>query len=782
MKPACLLLPLFLLLAAPGMATEPDPFLRGPESRHWKPVEDAVYLQEIGAQVPTQGPVHSVAVLDRVLYAGTDAGLQRLDGGTLRPAGGDTGAVHRVRVVRGALWVMAAKGLYRLEDGVPVRVAEGRYTDVAWVRGEVLAATGDQVQRWDGTGLQGIAPEGGFKSTNTTFHMEDGTQILPRPERFGPVSRIVEFSDTLYGLRGDELVLLDGATVDNRAAEWGLFPSPNLRDLLAVGNRLYVATDRGVAVLRGMALHTIDGDDGLPYEDTTCLARGFAEDLWIGTTWGAARQVGGEYQYFAGRRWLPHDRVHDIAVGADTVYIATEGGLGILRYEPYTLRKKAAYYERLMDEWGYKRLGFTHKLWKDPVTGEWTREITDNDGGFSAHYFVAMSYKYAATGDRQAREDAVRGFEAMKWLEEITPIEGFPARSIWSVADPGKRSEHGSGGLPARWVTTPDGNFAWKGDTSSDEVGVHYYATATFHDLAARGDEKAKAKEHLDRITRHIIGNGWKLVDMNGELTRWSRWDPEYLQRPYGMYARGLNGMEAQAYVTTAIALVGGDYFEAGLRQLIDWRYHEHTVRQKITFPPDDVTPWDDRLAFTSYYPLMKYATDPHLRSIYRRSLERSWEVKRIEEHPWFNFLYGAMTGNDCEAEVSVETLRAWPLDLVSYDFRNSHRADLHTKPGYTHYAPSPRHNSPKALSPRESEPRKLDATVLGLDGGSGGRMAITPNAWLEAYWMGRYYGFITPPATKDRALTEVEGGPLRQLGAKPYDGPTRADWSPEPR
>ena len=31
-----------------------------------------------------------------------------------------------------------------------------------------------------------------------------------------------------------------------------------------------------------------------------------------------------------------------------------------------------------------------------------------------------------------------------------------------------------------------------------------------------------------------------------------------------------------------------------GLRQLLKWRYHTYTVRQKLTFPPDSVVPWDD--------------------------------------------------------------------------------------------------------------------------------------------------------------------------------------------
>src|SRR5207248_2368928 len=88
-------------------------------------------------------------------------------------------------------------------------------------------------------------------------------------------------------------------------------------------------------------------------------------------------------------------------------------------------------------------------------------------------------------------------------------------------------------------------------------------------------------------------------------------------------------------------------------------------------------------------YPnLLKYETDPKLRSIYRRSFERSWEIERIEQLPWFNFIYGSLTGNDCEVEPAVAHLREWPLDLVIYSYQNSHRADLRAPSGYS---PAPR-------------------------------------------------------------------------------------------
>jgi hypothetical protein len=294
--------------------------------------------------------------------------------------------------------------------------------------------------------------------------------------------------------------------------------------------------------------------------------------------------------------------------------------------------------------------------------------------------------------------------------------------------------------LPAKWYPTADGLWLWKGDTSSDEVNAHMYAVCLFHDLAAQGREKEKARRHIADLASHIMDNGWVLRDMDGKPTRWGRWDPDYLQRPYGMDSRGLNGMEAQTYMHAAYALSGDAKFLAGLEQLLKWRYHTYTVRQKVTFPPDSVVPWDDELAFFCYHPLLRYARDPYLRSIYLRSFERHWEVQRMQHLPFFNFIYGALTGNDCEAPQAVQHLREWSLDLVNHSFRNSHRADLAPQRGYVPYG-----GGTRAISPRESTADWGSRSALGYDGGAGGRTVTPPIGWLEDYWMGGTMGSLRP-------------------------------------
>ena len=758
------------LIAAAGLANA-----SAETNRLWEPVPDEVYLQEIGQRVATEKPVTAVAVFRGSVIAVVGGALQTLRDGRLSDLPGAPAGVRRLRSLGGAVWAAAESGAYRFSGDAWARVGEDPFVDFCLHRGQVHGATRGDLFRWEDGKFVNLKPAGGYLENDTTVIMEDGSQVLTDPVEIGPVERLASYSGTIYLLRPGGLALLEGRILVENPVDWGMMPSPVSRDLLAQGSRLYVATDRGVAVLRGMALTTLRGPDGLPYEDTTCLAEGFDGDLWIGTTRGAIRKTGNDFHYFGAQRWLPDDRVRDITVSGRVVYLATDGGLGVIRYEPYTLGKKAAYFQRELEDWNFKRLGFVHKLYRSGDGDAWWREISDNDGGHTAHYLAAMSFRYAATGDEQARREAVEAFKAMVWLDDITPQPGFIARSIWSVkSDQGQRSRHGSGGLPAKWYPTEDGLWIWKGDTSSDEVNGHMYAVSVFHDLAAKGREKERAAQHLANITSHIMDNGWVLRDLDGQPTRWGRWDPEYLLRPYGFEARGLNGMEAQTYVQTAFALTGDPKYQAGLEQLLKWRYHTYTVRQKLTFPPESVVPWDDELAFRCFHPLIRYARDPDLRSIYLRSLERHWEVMRMQHVPFFNFLYGGLTGNDCEAEQATQHLRDWPLDLLNYSFHNSHRADLAPRPGYVPYM-----GGTRAISPRETGPEWGSRSALEYDGGAGGGGVTPPIGWLEDYWMGRYYGFIEAPTTQDPALTTVQSRVDKPLGAAAYDGPPRpsAAW-----
>ena len=725
--------------------------------RHWQPVRDEVYLQEIGRKVTTKTPLTSVVVYEGNVYAGSTIGLHVLKGSELVEVSELREPVTRLVTVGGSLWVITSQGLHRLQNGSWEKISDEPMKDVCGHLKEVIAASNSRLWRIKDDALEPLT------SRQSPFD----------------ITRIASFNETLYVHGLGRLTIFDGERFGARNVwnwdsekvwDWGELPSLNTRDVLSLGSQLYVATDRGLGVLRGMALTSLRGPEGLCHEDTTCLAKGFGGDLWIGTTRGAIRNTSGEYHYFAGQRWLPDDRVNAIASSDRAVFIATEKGLGIIEYEPYTMLKKAAYYERHLEEWGQKRLGLVHKLeWDEPLK-EFVREAGDNDGGYSCDYLAAQSYRYVVTKDPEARREAVNTFQTIRWLEAMTGIAGFPARSVWAKGERGHQAAHGSGEAAAEWHDTKDGLFEWKGDTSSDEICAHFYAVALFLELAAQGEEIQQAKTFLSRVAGHIMSHGWRLIDLDGKPTRWGNWDPEYFGKAgEGNAARGLNGLEILSFIKTAEALTGEPKFAQGYQELVKLGYPEYTLRQKCTFPPGDILQFLDHLSFLCYPNLLKYEKDPKLRSIYRRSFERSWEIERIEHLPWFNFIYGALTGNDCEVKPAVAHLREWPLDLVIYSYQNSQRADLQTPPGYVAYS-----GGTRAFSPREREPMLWDNWTMKADGGTDGHDVVQPSSWLLAYWMGRYHGFIEAPQVTAPSLLSVERHSTQAVGAKAYSGPQR--------
>ena len=736
----------------------------------WKPHSDEVYLQEVSEKIFTDKPVTSVALEGDKCYALVEGNIYQVDGDKLVKTVNSPASVQRLLSTGGMLWALASDGIYKKTGAAWNKVDSGRFVDLCIHAGSVHGATINEIFRYENGKFISLEPEDGYYSSDITMLMEDGSQIHITPVRIGPIHRIESYSGTLYVLRPGNLANFDGKVVNTGFIDWGSFPTSNTSDMLSLGSRLFITTDRGLSVLRGASLYTIKGTDGLPVEHTVCVERGFNGDVWIGTERGAVRMLDDDWHYFGADHWLPDNSVNDIAAGNNVVYIATDGGIGIISYEPFTLLKKAEYFERHIEEWGHMRLGFIHILYQRD--GEWIRHVSDNDGSITGQYLAALCYKYAVTGNIATRNKAVESFRALVWLNKVTPIEGFIARSIWSTtADKDPRSLGGSGGLPARWYPTDDGNWYWKGDTSSDEVIGHFYAVTLFHDLVARGKEKEMAREHLRAMANYIIDCGWTMHDLDGKPTRWARWNPEYLLRDYGYMDRGLNGLEALSFMEAVIAISGDEKFVNGYQQLIDWGYPENTIRQKNTFPPQIVAPWDDNLAFKSYNVSFRYVTDPGMRSTYLRSLERTWEIKRMEQMPWFNFTYGSLTGNDCELERAVSFLREWPLDCRQYTFTNSHRDDLYVEQGYKSYE-----GASKRLTLRETSALRAYRSPDQLDGGSSGNSIVEPSGFLRDYWMGRYFGMIEAPTTSDPNLISVERRDGLQLGAEPYDGPPMHD------
>jgi hypothetical protein len=496
--------------------------------------------------------------------------------------------------------------------------------------------------------------------------------------------------------------------------------------------RVRLHRDAPAVLLRG-----IDGQ--LPVLPVTVAAAQSPTVTWLGTRHGAIRvsRDTAAREYFAGRRWLPHDTVNAIGFDGTAVWLETPGGFARIEYKPMTLEEKSRLFvERVQAR--HSRWGLTaDSQLRVPGDVSTNQPVSsDNDGLWTAMYVAAEAFRYKVTGDRDARENARRGMQAIVRLESITGIPGFPARSF---IKPGEDIQPKDG----EWHDSRDKQWRWKGDTSSDEIVGHYFVYPLYIELVADESEKPQLRAVVDRITSHILDNRYQLIDVDGQRTRWGWWGPDAIWEDPD--ETGLRALHMLAHLRVALYLTADAAnrarFQAAYDELIDThRYHLLTRNQKIMVP-GSINHSDDELAFLSYYPLLRYEKDPRLLEVYRHSLERSWQIERPERNPLWNFIYAAGTGaGEFDREESLRTLREIPMDMIKWDVRNSHRLDVPIDPMSDRFK---RRQALIVLPYDELPMSKWNGNPYNLDGGGSGRSEDDGAYFLLPYWLGRFHGLI---------------------------------------
>lgn len=480
---------------------------------------------------------------------------------------------------------------------------------------------------------------------------------------------------------------------------------------------------------------------GMPVlpESITTVVRARDGSYWLGSNAGAMRcppRSDVRCDYFAGRRYLPDDEVVSIHLESDRfAWIRTRTGVARLEFRPMTLEEKA----RLFEE----RIRLRHNRYHLLGASELTRPgdlssnrmfPNDNDGLWTAIYIGAEAFRFAATRDPEARRLARQSLDALMRLEEITGIPGFPARAYIRRGD----FRHSGG----EWRPTPDGQFEWKGDTSSDEIVGHFFAYSVYYDLVAEEAEKPGIRAVVKRIMDHILEHGRYLVDVDGKPTTWGRWSPEYFRaKPpegIGWCDSPLNALELLSFVRTTHHITGDPRYLEEYRKLVAEGYARIAALYRERLCALNYS--DEELAMLSFYPLFEYERDPELRGIYLDALEQWWENMRREESPLWIYIYNRATGKRVDVEKALRTLARYPMDLVTWTLRNSHRADIRSAPGKDRFG---RGEVLDLLPPDERPVMRWNSNPFVVDGGNGGRSEDDGAAYLLPYWMGRYYKYL---------------------------------------
>jgi len=524
----------------------------------------------------------------------------------------------------------------------------------------------------------------------------------------------------------------------------------------------YLATTFGLVLTDGKGWwQPIDHKDGMPQIRMTSVALAPNGDVWGGTIHGVWRLREGKFRYFASRRWLPSDAVKRVWCDSkNRCWVETESGYACIEETPLTLAEKAAHFEQVTAKY-HDRRGYIadcgYKVAGQPEKGI-IPSSSDNDGLWTAMYLGAECLRYAATKSDEAKAKAQKSLHALLELERLTGISGFPARSVVTDEELAagvtgvdkEETVRVEGEKTPIWFRSPIEKNVWcKGDTSSDEIDGHYFAWFLYAEHVADPAEKKRIAAVCKRVTDHILDHNYTLVGHHGKPTRWGYWGPEWMNdSPYWKEERGLNALEILSHLKVAAHLTGEKRYEQAYEKLIkDHHYLLNTLNYRRNNPWWKLNHSDDELAYLAYYPLMLLEKDPARKQILSQSIAKTWEPSlteqtiKAEASPFYNYSYGALTGNPCDPDSALLTLQDWPLDQTDWKMVNSNRMDvtLRLPPG----GGRNRMETDRVLSPAERRVSRWNACYWEADNNGNGMGADDPGAWLLGYWLGVYHGYI---------------------------------------
>jgi hypothetical protein len=496
----------------------------------------------------------------------------------------------------------------------------------------------------------------------------------------------------------------------------------------------------------------------LPFDELTVGERTKDGTLWVGSKNGLMMLApeAKRWRLFHSQRWLPDDDVQDLAVAEDgSVWVKTPQGLGRLIPYETTLERKMGSILNALRKYHVREglVGEIELKTQGKAEDGGFQPSSDNDGLWTSIYVGAEVFRYGATADPQAKENAWRSLKALMFLEEITGIPGFAARSFVPKSEDPKR-------YGGEWHPSADGKWWWKGDTSSDELDGHYFAYAAYYDIAATQAERELIASYVERMTDHILDHGYYYVGPPGKPTTWGVWAPEKINHDMKWIDdRGLNSLEILSHLKVAEHIVRKPRYTEALKDLIEKHaYATNTVEQKWIWPPESVNHSDDELAFMAYYPLMQYERDPELRHVYHVGLQRSFEIERPEHSPLFNYIYAASKQADdwtdpfkrpdkpgvrpglYDHDQCVAWFRDVPEDMIIWSVKNSTRRDIADRMA-NRFDKARSRNS--VLPPSERRLMRWNGDPYELDGGADGRVRDDGAYVLLPYWMGRYHRFL---------------------------------------
>lgn len=521
----------------------------------------------------------------------------------------------------------------------------------------------------------------------------------------------------------------------------------------------------------------------LPATDITAI-RMINGRLWFGSADGVFMAEGdSNWRYFVSERWLPGDKVVDLSEGeGGTVLVLTDKGLGKICFQSMDLEQKAMYYEDIVRK-RHIRYGY-YSDYSTLVGGDLSTAAMgphDSDNLWTSMYMAGELFRYLVTHDEEARQNYMESFDAMERLFTLSGVPGLFGRCIERRGIVEFHEEYrkniesywypGYARTPGSWHHSPDSAWDWRGSSSSDQTVGQLFALTMAAQYSDDTVLRQRAIRLIDQLVGYILDNGLKLVDVDGRPTLWGLWGPEYVNRfPNMVGDKKLYASNIIAFLQTAYHFTGKEKYRDKAKELLyKYGYLENLMRpvSQIGPAPASADKWsqelsggwnnsDDEMYFLAYWGLYPYALDKNLQVDYREAIRDHWNYKRPARDGLWNLCYGMLTGaKEFDLEQTIWELQRMPMDLINWSVHNSHRKDL------VYLATNIREQPVRDILPPDERPQnKHNRNLFELDekGGNGTAELGGGDVYLLPYWMGRYFGSISAPASGMRAGSRCMG------------------------
>lgn len=425
---------------------------------------------------------------------------------------------------------------------------------------------------------------------------------------------------------------------------------------------------------------------------------------------------------------------------------------------------------------------------------------SDNSGTFTAGFAMGELFRYATLKrelgaehekTREARRNAVRATEACQLLmylpgrgdgfvarTYVVPTEPVPDDGLFYRKENGKAvclptsfaKKKGMAGMvidasapvPDRLAHLyrdegySDDGIVYKGDTSSDEITLHYMLIYFAHEILGGEDEELDEllKNSAKATLAHILDHGNELHECNGKPTTWAKWSRAYFDTMIGWSDGCLNSAQLLMYLRVVMHITGekGRWQEAYDRLVSEEGYADRTTLHEARFalssffegcePVEGLMYGDHMLATAAYWVLITLEDNEELKKKYIEGYKGWNGTFRREHNPAYDFPYVlSCPGEEVDPEYIKDWFRRFGMTRLCSAVSLSERADMPVR-----VRVGGEKETSWLLTPDEMFISKYDRNPYQYtesQNAEGLKVLESCYVYTFAYWLGRYFGLI---------------------------------------